>query len=221
MERNGAVGAIDTSASGGNTHALAGTALTSALLLLHSLCRAAGHLPARDCKKGQGQGGVSRDGVPRHILRAATHSRQSVVQVIVIAVGQRGHLGAPGERPNPAQAQVHLKVNAERQNTKMAPLRAHSLPALQRNLESVAWLRVLTVVLCGILGGVLGVQGVSGVVLYLAGHFALQSLLYLRMQGEPSAYTLSASLHAWLLDGVADNVLPFLVVWSFTSALLS
>lgn len=119
---------------------------------------------------------------------------------------------------------MHATLERNRELTslkKMAPLRAHSVPSLQRNLESVAWLRVLTVVVVASAAGILGVSGVLGFALYVGSHLVLQALVALRMQGDPSAYTLSTSLPFWLIDGVADNILPYLVVWSFTSALLS
>ncbi len=99
--------------------------------------------------------------------------------------------------------------------------RAANPIAIATNAHNIGWYRTLGILLVATACGILGLTGVYGVVAYLLGHFVIQVALLVPLQGKPSAFTgVEGGVLSWLAEGLGDNVLPYLVVWSFAYAVV-
>ncbi len=93
--------------------------------------------------------------------------------------------------------------------------------ALAKNNETVTWSRSIVAVAGAAACGVLGVTGTQGFVLYVVQHILSSLLLLARMGFSPAKYlTGGPSSPLWfVLGGLMDNLVVWLLVWSFAFAL--
>jgi hypothetical protein len=97
------------------------------------------------------------------------------------------------------------------------PPRFVSPITLSRNTELVAWVRTVMTIISGCLVGITGLNGALGFVAYLAIH-ALVSLALLARLGSPADYFPDSTPVAFVLSGVGDNLLLYVVFWALSYA---
>lgn len=95
---------------------------------------------------------------------------------------------------------------------------------LARNVNQISWFRSSISVLAALVAGIAGASGLHGVIAYIVAHLCSQALLFAALKGKTDEYIArpgtTTSLLSWLTEGVGENVLPYLVVWSFTYAVV-
>jgi hypothetical protein len=102
------------------------------------------------------------------------------------------------------------------------PARFISPVALQANAELVAWTRGVVALAGAAACGVMGVTGSVGFAAYVVQHLLVGLALLVRLRLEPGAY-LSPQVSSphpvlFVLGGVGDNLVMWLLVWSFAFA---
>jgi hypothetical protein len=93
---------------------------------------------------------------------------------------------------------------------------------LMKNMKMVTYVRTLVVIAGGVITGILGYTGLAGFLCYLL-VFTTGSLALLSKMGfNPSQYTSSGSLFAFVFDGVFSQqlTLSFLLFWTLFFALV-
>lgn len=88
---------------------------------------------------------------------------------------------------------------------------------LGRNMELVAWVRTIMTIVSGCLVGIAGLTGVLGFAAYLVIH-VLVSLALLARLGSPADYFPETTPLSFVMSGVGDNLLLYVVFWALSYA---
>lgn len=88
---------------------------------------------------------------------------------------------------------------------------------LGRNMELVAWVRTIMTIVSGCLVGIAGLTGVLGFAAYLVIH-VLVSLALLARLGSPADYFPETTPLSFVVGGVGDNLLLYVVFWALSYA---
>ena len=88
---------------------------------------------------------------------------------------------------------------------------------LGRNGELVAWTRTVMSIISGCLVGVVGLTGLYGFAAYVLSH-VLVSLALLARLGSPADYFPETTPLSFVVGGVGDNLLLYVVFWALSYA---
>ena len=83
---------------------------------------------------------------------------------------------------------------------------------LSLNLKYVEMVRTAMSVILGAFAGILGLEGISGFLLYILGSLPISLGLYLKTEGKPLSYFRSK----WDIasNGIFGNLLSFVLFWT-------
>ena len=83
----------------------------------------------------------------------------------------------------------------------------------QRNLKALTDARLLTTIFIGVAAGILGFDGLMGIVFWFATDIAISILMCMRFAFKAEPYF--KSLSEIFTAGLASNVMTFMVTWVF------
>jgi hypothetical protein len=91
---------------------------------------------------------------------------------------------------------------------------------LGRNMELVAWVRTIMTIVSGCLVGIAGLTGVLGFAAYLVIHVLVSLALLARLgsPGSPADYFPETTPLSFVVGGVGDNLLLYVVFWALSYA---
>ena len=94
-----------------------------------------------------------------------------------------------------------------------------SREAMAHNHKSIDNVRTLLMLLGGVCAGILGCTGFQGGIMYAALYAAIQ-LCYVVLMGFDTAKYTAKPLHNFVVAGVADHLLSYILFWTLFYALV-
>jgi hypothetical protein len=86
--------------------------------------------------------------------------------------------------------------------------------AVMRNSESLAWIRTLMTIVGASATGVLGLTGTAGFLAYAVLHVVVSLAVLAAMGFRPADYVAGSSPASFLLAGLSDNLVSFILFWT-------